>query len=329
MFDSGLSQTLKRGEPAGRRSSEGEDDSRVSAAVIHRYGFDDLRRFAAALGASAGLPPPRSMAMASHLLWFDAAGAPSLGIATLPGWVDAIEGRRVNPAAEGRIVAEQTALATLDGEKGPAPLVLERAAEVAVEKARESAVGLVRVVGTGAVRSAAPVTAGIATGPMAGWVLGPNRCWSMALPSQGGLPLVVDSGLAAAGSGGDAGPVAPAGRRGSHPTKSPATGRDEPPSASSLLEGFWLGTEVLVPDGGWLVAAVAVPALEAFATFDERLAALARGMSTAPGRLLPVAWEARRRQVRREGVAVEPAAWKALAHAARRLAVDVPGALAD
>jgi hypothetical protein len=299
----------------------------VSAAVIHRYGFDDLRRFAAAIGTAAGLVPARSLALASHLLWFDAAGAPTLGIATFPSWVEAIDRGQVNPSATGRVVSERTALAVFDGENGPAPLILERAAKLAVEKAREAAVGLVRIIGVGSVRSAAPATAGIAVGPTAGWVLGPNRCWSMALPSQGGLPLVVDSGLPNIEGDGTAGSAGPSGRRTSVPAAPASSSRDGPLPASALLEGFWLGTEVLLPDGGWLVAAVSVPALEPFATFDERLVTVGRGMTPAPGRLLPEVWESQRRNVRQNGVAVEPSAWKSFTHWARRHAVDVPDPL--
>lgn len=301
----------------------------MSAAVLHRYRFDDLRRFAAALGAATGLPAPGAMNLAAHLLWFDAAGAPSLGIATLPSWLEAIDRRQVDPTKTGRVVHELTALAVYDGENGPAPLVLERAAEVAVAKARESAVGLVRVAGARSLRSSAPVAAGIAIGPMAGWVIGPDRCWSMALPSQGGLPLVVDSGLSAAEAGEDLGPRGTAGRRGAAAPKSSATGRDGPPPASSLLEGLWLASEVLLPAGSWLVAAVAIPALESFATFHERLGTVVGATAPAPGRLLPDAWEARRQEVRRDGVVIEPAPWKSLAHWARRLSVDVPEPMAD
>jgi LDH2 family malate/lactate/ureidoglycolate dehydrogenase len=296
----------------------------VAAAVIHRYGFDDLRRFASAIGAAAGLPPPRSVALASHLLWFDAAGAPDLGIASFPSWLEAIERRRVDPTAAGRVISERTALAVFDGENGPAPLVLARAAEVATEKAREAAVGLVRVSGVGPIPSAAPVAAGIAIGPMAGWVVGPNRCWSMALPSQGGLPLVVDSGLPGSESGEGPDSAGGAGRRTSHRTKTTSSGRDGPISASTLLEGFWLSTEILIPDGGWLVAAVSVSAMDSPTTWHERLAAVAARMQAAPGRLLPEAWEARRRQVQQGGVVIEPAAWKSLAHWARRFSVEMP-----
>ena len=299
----------------------------MSAAVIHRYRFDDLRRFAVALGTAVGLSPPRSAVLASHLLWFDAAGAPTLGIATLPAWMEALEGRQVNPMATGRVIQERTAMALFDGEKGPTPLVLERAAEVAVEKAREAAVGLVRVIGAGALRSAAPVAVGIATGPMAGWVLGPNRCWSMALPSHGGLPLIVDSGLSAAEAGANPGSAGTVGRRGSASSKPTAPGSDGALLASSVLEGFWLGTEVLLPEDGWLVAAISIPAMESFAAFDERLAAVSSGMAPVPGRLPPDVLEARRREVRQKGVIVDSAVQKDLNHWARRLSVDLPDLL--
>ncbi len=77
------------------------------------------------------------------------------------------------------------------------------------------------------------------------------------------------------------------------------------------------------------MAAIAIPAMEAFATFDERLASAASGMTPAAGRLLPGDWENRRREVRNRGLVVEPAAWTAVAQWARRLAVDLPEPLAD
>ncbi len=107
----------------------------MSTAVSPRFDFDDLRRFAAALGIGCGLTPARALAMASHLLWFDAAGAANLGTASLPDWLEAIENGQVDPRSMGRVVGERSALAVFDGENGLPPLLLERAAELAVEKA--------------------------------------------------------------------------------------------------------------------------------------------------------------------------------------------------
>ncbi len=327
---------IVRRQPVGMSVGQpGRFEQSVAAAVIHRYGFDELRRFAAAIATAAGLAPARSLAMASHLLWFDAAGAPSLGIATLPSWLEAIDGGRVDPLAVGRVVSERTTLALLDGENGPAPLILERAAELAVEKAREAAVGLVRIVGVGSVRSAAPIAAGIAIGPMAGWVLGPDGCGSMALPTPAGLPLVIDSGLAAvkevAGATGKPGSAGASGRRASDSPKAASSRRDGPVPASTLLPAFWLGTELLVPEGGWLVAAVSVDAMEPLSTFRDRVADARKRLADAagPGGLLPEDRELHRRRVQQQGVCVEPAAWKALVHRARRLAIDVPGPISQ
>ncbi len=273
----------------------------MSAAVTHRYGLDDLRRFGVAMGEAVGLSGPRSLALVAQLLWFDAAGASSLGIATLPTWLEAMSAGRVDPSARGRVTQERTALALLDGEQGPAPLVLERAAGMAVEKARDAAVGMVRVVGAGPMESTAAVAAGIAIGPMAGAVLGPGRSWSLALPSEGGLPMILDTGLAALGE-----------RRLARPSR---------------LEGFWAASEVLVPEGGWLLMAVSVPALESLTAFDRRLAEVAGRLGEAPGRLLPETWEVRRREARSRGVTVGASAWKSLVEWARRFAIEVPAAI--
>ena len=77
----------------------------MSAAATHRYRWDDLRRFAAALGGAVGLDPARALALASHLLWFDAAGAARLGIATLPDWLEMMEGGQVDVRARGQVVS--------------------------------------------------------------------------------------------------------------------------------------------------------------------------------------------------------------------------------
>jgi LDH2 family malate/lactate/ureidoglycolate dehydrogenase len=214
------------------------------------------------------------------------------------------------------VVGERSALATFDAQNGVAPLLLERAAELAVEKARETAVGLVRVARLTAVRSVAAVTAGIAVGPMAGWVVGPNRLWGMALPSGAGLPVVIDSGLAAASGTGKSAALA-AQDDASQPAK---LGRH----ASHLLESLGMAAEVLLPDQGWLVAAVSVPALEPLTTFHERVASALGGRTEAPGRLLPQAWDTHRRAAREQGVPLAAPAWKSLGDWARRLAVDLP-----
>ncbi len=296
----------------------------MSTASAPRFGFDDLRRFAAALGIGSGLAPARALAMASHLLWFDAAGAARLGIASLPGWLEVIENGQVNPRAMGRVVGDRSALAVFDGENGLPPLLLERAAELAVEKARETAVGLVRVDHVGPVNSAAAVVAGIALGPMAGLVFGPNRLWSMALPSEAGLPIVVDSGLA----GSEVAGKTPEARTAGKSTKHSVSRRGGAAAGFDGLEALWLGAEVFRPADSWILAAVSVTVWEPLAAFHERVAAAVQDLDEAPGRLLPRVWDAQRREAHDRGIAVPAPAWKSLNQWAQRLAVEIPSPFA-
>lgn len=310
----------------------------MAGAVIHRFVYDDLRRFAVALGTAAGLAPARSAALAAHLLWFDAAGAPTLGIATLDTWLTAIDERRVNPSTIGRVARERSSLAELDGENGLPLLVLERAAELAVEKARDSGMGLVRVVGIEPAASAAPIAAGIAIGPMAAWVLGPDGTWSLALPTAAGLPLVVDPGLSAAAASGKPASADAAGGRASGQTQTQtqargASGRrHERNPAPDFPEGMRLAAEVLVPEGGWLVAALAGSGPESLSAWHERVArARERSAATDAGARLhvldPEGWEARRRRLWQEGVEVASPAWKPLVQRARGPAIEPPAPL--
>jgi LDH2 family malate/lactate/ureidoglycolate dehydrogenase len=303
------------GDPARRSDSLTGDKGQRTKDEMDRYGFDDLRRFAAALGTACGVAPLRALAMASHLLWFDAAGAATLGIASLPTWLEAIERGQVDPMAVGRVLGQRSALAIFDGEQGLPHLALGRAAELAVETARETAVGLVRVDHVGPIGSAGSIAAGIALGPMAGLVVGPNRLWSMGLPSEAGLPVVVDSGMAGAGKPADS-------------PKPSASRRSGAAAAIDLLDGLRLGTEVLIPGGGWLVVAISVAAVEPLSAFHQRVAAACHGLDEAPGRLLPALWDARRREALVHGIAIALPAWKSLSQWAQRLAVEVPGPLA-
>jgi LDH2 family malate/lactate/ureidoglycolate dehydrogenase len=287
----------------------------VSTSAVHRYRFDDLRRFGAALGAASGLVPLRALALASHLLWFDAAGAGAFGIATLPEWLEAMASGRVDAGAVGALRAEHAALVVYDGQNGLPPLVLVRAGELAIEKARELGVGLVRVAHIGSIASAAAVAAGMAVGPVAGLLVGPRGAWSLACPSASGLPVVIDSALSAEDSPGET--TGAPGNRG-------AARKHAEPVAPPVGVGLAAWAEMLAPEGSWLVAAISVANLEPLATFHERLDAWARTAAETPGRLLPDECEARRRDAHEHGVAITASAWKKLKQWSQRLTVEAP-----
>ncbi len=263
---------------------------------VPRFRLDDLRRFGSTLLAKAGVAPARAAAMATHLLWFDAAGVATFGIETLPEWLERIESGQVDPVSEGRVTMERTGTAVFDAQNGLGPLVLARAAEIASEKAREIGLGLVRVAHVGPMGPAAALAAELAIGPFAVFLLGPGPSWSLAFPSEEGLPAVHDPALAANPTG--------------------------PRSPSPDAIGLW--AHLLVPEGGWLAGAVSVNAIEPLATFQERVSAELRRESEAPGRLAPTLWDARRREAREHGVVVSHAAREKLKHWSERYELEPP-----
>ena len=100
----------------------------ATASRSTRYHLDALRRLASGLASNVGVPPARASSLASHLLWFDASGASSHGIATLPTLLERIARREIDPVAEGRAGTERAGTAVFDAQNGLALLALEKAA---------------------------------------------------------------------------------------------------------------------------------------------------------------------------------------------------------
>ena len=240
------------------------------------YRFDDLRRFATALAAGAGITPARASAFVTGLLWFDAADAAPFGIASLPGWLDLIDRGKVDPASVGKIVQETAGVAVLDARRAIGPLALARAAEVAQEKAREIGVGVVRVADLGPLGPAASVASALALGPTVGLILGPGGAFAMAVPVLETVPAVYDSALAV-GSG-------------------PA---DAPGWAALTLPAWAWPT---VAGEGWIVSAYSVKAIGTLDVFHARVASLLEGSPARPGEVRPDAWRRRRGEAIERGV---------------------------
>jgi LDH2 family malate/lactate/ureidoglycolate dehydrogenase len=256
----------------------------VSAKHPPTVRLEELRRFAAALVSASGVKAERAAALASQLIWFDAAGYPLHGVATLADLLDKIASGEIDPTAEGKVGPEKTATAVIDGQNGIPGLILARAAGIAVEKARESGVGLVRVTGIGPIGSVAPIVADIGIGPMIGAAFGPNGAWASALPSADGPPWIADSAI----------------DPGSGPAFAPWT--------------------VMVPNHGCLIQAVAVASMEPLASLQLRVAEAAKAapdLSLRPDRL-----ESRRREARESGVTLDPRTRSALNAWARKLGIE-------
>jgi hypothetical protein len=229
---------------------------------------DEARRLAIDLALDAGLNRDHATALASSLLWFDTAGFPSMGLASLPEWLDRIARGEIDPKAQSSVGRERAGTAQLDGRNGLPQATLARAATIAGQKARELGLALARVRGIGAIRSAAPMAAELAIGPLAGLAMGPQGAWSLALPTAGGLPLVYDATFGESEEGPSLGLMAP-----------------------------WMP---LLPEDGWLLMALNLPAFEPLASFQERTAEAAG--RPGQGRVDPKAWEERRLALQEHGL---------------------------
>ena len=265
-----------------------------AARATAHYRLDGLRRFASGLAVGVGVTPARASAFASQLLWFDAAGASTHGIASLPDWLVRLDRKEIDPIAEGRARSEHAGTALFDGQNGLGPLVLARAAGIAMEKARDVGVGVVRVSGLGPCGPAAPIAAEVAVGPYVAAITGPGPSWAIALPTAEGLPIVSDSAL-----GGE--------------TASPG-----------WLAAWAPWTAALAGVDGWAILAFAVPAFEPLSSFHERVTESLGGLGDGGGRLSPVPWDARRRETREGGIALDEATTAGLRSWADRLGVDWP-----
>ena len=268
----------------------------MTESRLTRHRLDDLRRLATDLASRVDVLPARASALATYLLWFDAAGASSHGIATLPDWLDRIERKEIDAKAEGRAGFEHSGTALFDAKNGLGPLALQAAAGVAAEKARDVGVGLVRVRNVGPTGPAGPIASGLAIGPFVALVVGPGPSLAIAAPTAEGLPALHDSALS--GEGADLG--------------------DYGPWVSSIVGG-----------DGWLILAVSVPALEALGTFHERVGEALGLTARGSGPLRPGALEASRREARERGVTIEPEAEVRLARWAERLGVAWPPGLVN
>jgi hypothetical protein len=213
-------------------------------ALTTRYRIDDLRRLTSSLAASSGLAPARGSALASHLLWFDAAGASSYGIASLPTWLDRLDRKEIDPMTQGRVVLERAGTAVFDAEDGLPPLALDRAAGIASEKARDVGIGLVRIKNLGQTGPSAPVAAALAIGPYVAIVSGPDGSLTIALPGPKGLPMVHDSQL-------------------------------RPSSIPVEMFGEWSGwISAISSSDNWSILAISVTAFEPLEIVHERMAGL-------------------------------------------------------
>ena len=223
-----------------------------------------------------------------------------------PDCLERIEPGPSTPRPKGRSISERRRTAVFDGRSGR-PLARARPCRgpgrrKRLANRRGPGAGRERRATTG---SAAGVAAEMAVGPVAALILGPGALVGGGPSDRGGAARRLRPALRLNWEARRDGRTP---RRSARPAR--PSHRRSPP-----------GPPVLAPDDGWLVAAVSVTAMESLSTFHERVADTLHGLDEADGRLLPVPWEARRREAREHGRArptPRPGRRSGLGRAARR-----------
>jgi uncharacterized oxidoreductase len=167
-----------------------------------------------------GAPGFEAGVVADHLVDAELTGVTSHGIIRVPQYVRAVREGRVKPDATMTVLRESAATAALDGGRGFGPVMARRAADAAIERADACGAGVVTLVNcghTGRLGHYTEYAAGqgfvalmmVNTGGHGQWVapfggregrLSTNPL-SLAAPSGGEFPLVLDIATAVAPEG--------------------------------------------------------------------------------------------------------------------------------
>ncbi len=115
---------------------------------MNRFPPERLHEFCRRVFESFGIPPADAAQAAEILIVADSRGIDTHGVARLKAYVDLMEGGRVNPKPNIRIVRDSPAAATVDGDNGLGMTVASWANKLAMDKADRVGAGWVSVCGT-------------------------------------------------------------------------------------------------------------------------------------------------------------------------------------
>jgi ureidoglycolate dehydrogenase (NAD+) len=137
----------------------------------------DLERFTSALFQAAGVAHAMADEWAKSLVWANLRGTDSHGVLRVPGYLDRLKAKAINPTPDMRIDSRAGAIAVLEADRAPGAVAMARAMAEAIACARDVHVGWCAArnithagaVGYFALQAAAAGMAGIvmsASGPM-------------------------------------------------------------------------------------------------------------------------------------------------------------------
>ena len=112
-----------------------------SDSKLHVIPSADLQRFASALFAVAGVAPPMADEWAKSLVWANLRGVDSHGVLRIPGYIERLKTKAINPAPDMRVEARSGAIAVLEADRAPGAVAMAKAMDEAIARAREVHVG--------------------------------------------------------------------------------------------------------------------------------------------------------------------------------------------
>src|SRR5215813_4626616 len=168
----------------------------------------DLQRFAGALFEAAGVAPAMADEWAKSLVWANLRGVDSHGVLRIPGYIERLKTKAINPAPDMRVEQRSGAIAVLEADRAPGAVAMAKAMDEAIARAREVHVGWCAArnithagaVGYFALQAANVGMAGIvmsASGPMMAYhgakVAGvSSNPLAIAFPAENRPPLLLD-----------------------------------------------------------------------------------------------------------------------------------------
>ncbi len=108
---------------------------------LHVIQSADLERFASALFEGAGVARPLAEEWAKSLIWANLRGVDSHGVLRIPGYIERLKARAINPAPDMRMERRAGAIAVLEADRAPGAVAMTRAMAEAIARAREVHVG--------------------------------------------------------------------------------------------------------------------------------------------------------------------------------------------
>src|SRR5262249_17617989 len=91
---------------------------------VHVIASADLQRFASALFAAAGVAPPMADEWAKSLVWANLRGVDSHGVLRIPGYIERLKTKAINPAPDMRVEQRAGAVAVLEADRAPGAVAM-------------------------------------------------------------------------------------------------------------------------------------------------------------------------------------------------------------